>query len=547
LPPDVDVALALRPIPSPTPLVHVEVGVAHPPAGAASWHIVRGAPERIARAAAKDAAGDVPIEVASAPPGVDLRLGRPARGPVVVAYDVLAGDDAPDDPLGIYVVDDRFRAAGERLVALPPLVDAARVAVLAHIDGEALRAPAAASSLGVGSVRRATLAPEALRYATFVAGSLGVQVIDDPGSGHDEGSWLGYTAFDPRPTVAELAQVRSALRELLHSGVDPGAWTYLFVSQTRPIGSFSTTPRLGSVLLQVGPGEPWSAGLRLSVAQQLARRWVGGEVRIATEPGHEAEAWWFSEGVSRYVAMSLLARLKLLTLDEVRDAVAGELSVAATSPHRALANDRLAELATKDETARATLMARGALYALREAAILRSRTKGERDLVGVVADLVKRAEEKKEGAVPLSAWLETVGKDDPDAGRAFEAAILRGGPIALPEGALGPCFRAGAGEYVAFDPGFDIDATRISKDGAVVGVRQGGPAAKVGLRDGDVVESMHANEGDASVPVKITVTRGTGADAKKITMTYPPRGAHGPGQTWTRSRHVPDDQCGPPP
>jgi hypothetical protein len=163
---------------------------------------------------------------------------------------------------------------------------------------------------------------------------------------------------------------------------------------------------------------------------------------------------------------------------------------------------------------------------------------------------VRRAEDKKEDSFPLSAWLESVGQGDPEAGKTFEAAILRGDPISLPPDALGPCFRSGTGEYVAFDPGFDVEATRASKDGKVVRVRPDGPAAKVGLREGDILESMKAREGDAGVPVKIVVMRGE----KQITMTYPPRGARGRGQIWTRRKgprgsdaEGESERCGDPP
>jgi len=118
-------------------------------------------------------------------------------------------------------------------------------------------------------VRRATVPARALQYASFLAGSLGGEVIDDPAAGHDEGAWLGYTAFDPRPVVAELSQIRSSMGELLKSRLDAPT-TYLFVSQTRPIGSFTTSPRWSSVLVQVGPSEPWSGSLRLSMAQLVA-------------------------------------------------------------------------------------------------------------------------------------------------------------------------------------------------------------------------------------------------------------------------------------
>ena len=203
-----------------------------------------------------------------------------------IAYDVVTGDDSPDDPLGLLVQDDRFRGAGEKLIALPAAIEDKAMPVLLKIDGDALRADKAASSLGVGAIRRTTVRLRALRYASYLAGSLGAQVIDAV-EGHDEGAWLGYTAFDPRPAVAELAQIRTAFAEMFKAqNMLPGApWTYLVMARARPIGSFSTTPRFESVLLQVGSGEPWSGALKLSMAQQLARRWIGDAIRFRAQPG----------------------------------------------------------------------------------------------------------------------------------------------------------------------------------------------------------------------------------------------------------------------
>jgi hypothetical protein len=534
-------ALLVRPIATPVPLVHVEIAIDAPGLGT-TWHVTRGTPDRVVHASARDASGDLAVDVAAAAAGVDVHLSRAPSGLVTLAYDVLAGDDAPDDPLGLLVLDDRFRGAGEKLVALPAGVEDARVPTYVRIDGEPLRASGAASSLGVGVTRRATIQPRALRRATFLAGSMGVQVIDDPGGGHDEGAWLGYTSFDPRPTIAELAQVRSAMRDFFKSQLD-APWTYLLVSQTRPIGSFTTTPRSNSLLLQVGPGEAWSAWLRLSAAQQLARIWIGGVLQVAPQPGQEAQTLLFTEGLSRYVATVLLARVGLLSPDDVRDAVAGEISVVATSPHRALDAQHLAELALHDETARATLMARVALYAMRESTAIRARSKGARGLDTVLAGLVERAEQEKGKPLPVDVWQSAITAEDPDASKTFDAYMNKGGSVSLPPDALGPCFRAGTGEYVAYDPGFDLEATRVSREGRIVGVRAGGPADKAGLRDDDVVERMTARDGDASVPVMISVVRG----AKKFAVTYPPRGAHGQGQTWTRNKQLPDDKCGLPP
>ena len=538
--PDADLVVLLRPSATPSPQVHVEIALPRSDGASTSWHIARGTPDRITLATAHDATGDIAVDVSAATPGVVLHLARATKGAATLSYDILAGDDAPDDPQGLLVLDDRFRGAGEKLIALPDGAEDTRANVMLRIDGDALRASGAASSFGVGAARRTSVPPRALRYATYVAGSLGVQVIDDPAAGHDEGAWLGYTAFDPRPTVAELAQIRSSLRELFKSQLDTPPWTHLFVSQTRPIGSFTTTPRWQSVLLQVGPGEPWSASLRLSMAQQLARLWIGGELRVATEAGREAEGGWFSEGVSRYAATLLLDRLGLMTPDDVRDAVTGELSVLATSPHKALGNAQLSALSKSDPVARAMLMARGALYALREAAAIRAKTKGERGLDAVLVALIRQAEDKKQPALAVSAWLDAAGKDDPDAAKTFDSLVVKGDAVTLPPDALGPCFRAGTGDYVAFDAGFDVEATRVSRDGKVVGVRPGGPAANAGVQEGDVVESMQAHEGDAESPVKLALTRA----GSKVSISYSPRGAHGRGQTWTRLRQIPDDKCG---
>jgi hypothetical protein len=543
----------LRPVALPSRVVRVELDLdprgALPGVDLSTWKLASGAPDTTLRAAARDVRGDIAVEVRAHGDGlaVDLVLARAPEGTVHVAYDVVAGGDSPDDPFGLLVEEDRFRGAGEKLIALPEPVEDSPMPVLLKIDGEALRAEKAASSLGVGGVRHATIRPRALRYGSFLAGSLGAAVLDAV-EGHDEAAWLGYTTFDPRPVVAELALMRTALAELLRgAGSLPGEpETYLMVARSRPIGSFSTTPRFESVLLQLGLSEPWSAPLRLSMAQQLARRWIGDAVRLTPAPGHERELGWFNDGVARYVAMRMLAHTGLMTASDWQHAITGELSVLATSPYSAQGNASLAALESKDPVARATLMARGALYALRESAVIAARSKGQRRLESVLADLLKQAENDKgwsTKALPESAWLDALGEDDPAAAASFDAIVTRGGPLTLPAQALGPCFRAGTGEYVAFDPGFDVDATRIEKDGKVVGVRPDGPAAKAGLRDGDVVESMVAREDDATVPVKIVVSRG----GQKVSVTYVPRGAHGRGQTWTRVRGVPEDLCGEPP
>jgi hypothetical protein len=531
-------SLLLRPLAGDhAPFVHVELDFTAIPSPLGAVTIRRAPAARVQQATAKDAQGDLTVTAKPSGDGVELAFDREPHGSLHLAYDVLSGD--PDDPLGLWVQDDRFRGAGEMLVALPSSVEDTPMPFLLRIDGGPLRLPVAASSLGVGAVKKTTLAPRALRYVSFLAGSVGAMVIDDPAMGHDEGAWLGYTAFDPRPVVAEIAQTRSAMNDSLRSHAEM-SWTYLFLSQTRPIGSFTTTPRSGSVLVQVGPSEPWSAALKLSVAQQLARFWIGGETRVGSSPNNEGDAWWFSEGVARWFATKVLAHAGLIGPDDVRDAIAGELSVLATSPFAKSDNTNLGHLAMKSDVARATMMARGALYAAVESTTLRARTKGQVGLETILATFVERSEDDKQRGFTPAQWLDALAKYDPSAGSRFNAFIMQGAPIELPPGALGPCFRAGTGEYVAYDPGFDVEATQTSSDARVVGVREGGPAAKAGLQNGSVVESMTMRDGDVDVPVKLVV----GFAGAHMSIAYAPKGARGRGQTWTRVRGIADERCG---
>lgn len=537
---DSDVAVLLRPTSSPRPGVHVEIALSATDAAWTAFRLASGSADHVASVTARDTGGDVPIAVADTASGVTMTLGRAPSGPLLLAYDILANADAPDDPLGVLIAEDKFRGAGEKLVALPDGIPDRKANVLLRIDGAPLSATGAASSFGVGATRKLQIPPRALRYGTFLAGPIGMEVSDEVNLGHDEGAWMGFTTFDPRPAIAGLAQVRTTTRDLLGADVFTPPWTYLLMSQRRPMGSYTTTPRMQSTLLQVGLGEPWGAPLRLSMAQQLARYWIGGIARIAMAPGHEAEGWWFGEGVSRYVGLVVLGRLGLLTPEDQRNAVVGMLSVLATSPHRSLDNVALAQLGL-DPLARATAMARGTLYALRESATIRKNTKDARSMIDVLRGIERGAEDHKDHApITVQAWLDAVGKDDPDATKTFDTLIAKGGAPDLPTNALGPCFRGGTGEYVAFDPGFDFEATKIAADGKVVGLRDNGPAAKAGLQSGDVIESMEANEENADVPVKLVVTRA----GSKATLHYAPRGAHGRGQTFTRVAGVPDSKCG---
>jgi predicted metalloprotease with PDZ domain len=120
----------------------------------------------------------------------------------------------------------------------------------------------------------------------------------------------------------------------------------------------------------------------------------------------------------------------------------------------------------------------------------------------------------------------------------FDRTIERGEEVILPKTVLGHCFRATSTDYVTFDLGFDVAATREGVTSEVVGLRADGPAAKAGVKPGDIVEADY-RDGHPEVLAKLTVKRG----GQTLHLSYEPRGARHPGPTWTRVTTPADDKC----
>src|SRR5262249_4414848 len=149
---------------------------------------------------------------------------------------------------------------------------------------------------------------------------------------HDEAGWLSPTAFDPRPIAADVASFRTAVRQLLGDG-QPRPLTLLLITDLdRPNGAFVASRADESVLVHVGPTEPWSAALRISVAAEVIHGYIGQRLWIGpSDPEHEMEAAWFTEGLVRHVARDLNFRFGLISSADMADEVHGLIGLATTS------------------------------------------------------------------------------------------------------------------------------------------------------------------------------------------------------------------------
>ncbi len=514
------------------------------PAALQRWSIAAPDPGALHLVELRDDRGPIAVELVDRPasPGAAaaraFTLPAPPAGALHLRYTLTPKARPLSAPASVDLDPNRMEASGEALLLLPDAFDDRPVAVALDLHATRLgENQGAASSLGVGSARERTARGSELRASTFLFGPMGRALFETP-EGHDEAAWFGYTSFDPRPIAADVAAFRTAVGTLFGArAIEP--LTLLIVADARPLGAFQARRRAGSVLVHVGVAEPWSAPVRISVAAEVIHAWIGERLWIGPDdPAHEAEAHWFSQGVTRHLARDLLFRFGLITADELLDELHGLHGLVATSPRKEESNASLAQHAGEPGVS-PLLSARGALYATRIDAQLRAKSGGKKGLPELLRALYEEARQKQ-AALPTTAWVSAIRAELGEAEAAnFAALIERGQPITLPEAALGPCFRAGKRRYQAFDLGFDEEATRLSATRAVVGLRPGGPAERAGVKEGDHILDTVLRRGRSDVPVVLSVERG----AEKKTIRYNPTGAAGQGQGWTRKKDVPDEAC----
>ena len=468
-----------------------------------------------------------------------ITLERPPVGAVHLAYSVNVKPGPPNQTLPVILDPNHFEGAGEAILALPSELDRRSTAASIHLRGPFWEAATGASSFGFGTDREVRARGDDLRFATFlVCGVAMGHALFETHEGHDEAVWLGYTAFYPRPISADVAAFRTAVRGIFEDPEGP-TLTLLIVADGRTPGSFRMTRRASSILAHVGSGEPWSGPVRISAATEVLHGWLGSRLWVgSSERDREAEGYWFSEGLARGLARDLLFRFGLLTTAELLDEMHGLASVAATSSRRKEDNRTLAAH-VKEPGAVPLLIARGALYAARVEARLRTKSQGKTGLPELLRGLYKEGKATSGERSP-SHWVEALTAAlDASEKDVFHRVIEEGALPDLPEGLLGPCFQGAPRTYAAFDLGFDEAATRASEAHAIVGLRQGGPAERAGLRASDTLVDATIRQGRADAKVTIVVER----DGEKRTMSYVPAGPTAAWRGWVRKRDVAEEAC----
>lgn len=445
-----------------------------------------------------------------------LDVGAP-RTTIALVYDVkpTASDD---ETLRTVIEAGRFRAVGERILALPIAFDAQRIEATVVIDAHAVDLPMSASSFGVGAARIRHVVKTTgaeLRRTAFIAGGGGHAIFDAP-EGHDEAAWLGWTAFDPRAVGAEIAGFRGLVRDYFKD-TDPGPATMLFVADERPRGRFRIMRRTGGILVNVGGKDPYDAPLRLAVGHDLAHAWIGDRLWVGAN-----DAFWFQEGFARWVSREQLARAGLLSPDEYAGEVNRLLGVIATSG--------------RDKRTLALQIARGAMFATMLDGRIRERSQGARSLDDLLRALL-HSSDAMHVQIAVEDFLLAAVKEGGDVVRAdFDDVVVNAKRSSLPRDALGGCFEPRDAIYEGLDAGFDVAGSRAEKK--VRDVDPKGPAAKAGLREGEPLVSTD-DPLETTEPMNVEVER----DGRATTIAFKPTGGTRKGQAFRRKPGLSDDAC----
>ncbi len=438
---------------------------------------------------AQDQAGDIRTTIKNG----QLTLERPPKPPLTLRYSVRPTGKQPDR----FTLDVGKTWFGGAQVLATPLSDApteTTIELPSKAFGELARST---SSFAQSDRQTMTLTATALQRSMFVVGQIGIGSLVGP-EGKDYASWLGYTAFDPRSALAEVAAFRSGARQYFGQLVMRPMTVLTLVSQR---STFDVERIPQSIVVRLGMAQPWSAPLRLAVAHQTLKEWIGGELFMAAEPPERAV--WFNEGFARHLAWRLLAEFGLITASEAARAIENLIGVALTGDGAGLAAAQLPARAPK--TAAAELTARGALYAaLLDADLKRSKTSTDNAKQRGVSEVLRqlfRHVRKNPGPISAELFASTVRTALGTADSRWETVVNQGSVPSLAP-TLDACLQSRTTSYAVFGLGYTTDSQN-----KITNVRKGGPAERAGVKPGDVVTKSVYEPGNADRRVVLTTTR----------------------------------------
>jgi predicted metalloprotease with PDZ domain len=356
--------------------------------------------------------------------------------------------------------------------------------------------------------------PSAIRsYATSVNGSALHVLV------------RGRLAIPDSMLVDGVRRVVAAERHFWGSASGPD---YLVSIGVAPRGTLAGTRLTNTFVADLDSTFAMGENVLTLFAHEMMHDWIGG--LLHPDPGlRDGALAWFMEGFDEYAAHRALLAGGLISDSSYLRTISAVLVEHNLSSARDSSWDAIVDGFWHDPAMQRQPYLRGELAALRLDASLRRAEPRPQSLDSTLAAMVRAALSRSQPLTEPLIYLD-LGRDI-GAGRVRSELepMIRGGPIALPNTALGACATPTMVERARWDPGFDVDSSIRSR--TVRGVRQGGPADRAGLHDGQTLVGFSFRRGDAATPMAIR-TR-VPPDTGTTLHRYDPIGALVQVQQWS--------------
>jgi predicted metalloprotease with PDZ domain len=313
---------------------------------------------------------------------------------------------------------------------------------------------------------------------------------------------IGHWRFEPEALADAVEPIVEASNAFWHEQGSP------FLVAVAPLGE----PVAGLSIHGTGRTDAFSiastGALELAQAKRLLgheymHSWVPIMLGRMPEPD-EARDYWFSEGLTDYLASKTLLRAGIWSLAEYAADKNETLLRYGTSPVKGASAEEIVERFWNDRDIQQLSYDRGHLFAAKLDAEIAARTGGRQSLDDILRAQRKAADGSAELATRLfrQTLLDRTGID---AAPEVERHAVKGEPLTLPIDLFGDCATIVSERRKSFDRGFDAEATRIA-EGEIAGVDPAGPAYAAGMRDGMImVERVSGTIGDSSLEIAYRV------------------------------------------
>ncbi|MBB5519566.1 hypothetical protein [Amphiplicatus metriothermophilus] len=488
---------------------------------------------RVSALSAADARGPIAlasetVEIATTPFPISERRWRLARAPqdeLSYAYTVVVSRETATGPVWELRSEPKGASAmGAGFLVLPIGTDPYTVEITWDLSALPDGAQALTSFPPSGGRRPEPL--DRLRRTFFMAGLLTTWPEDLEKAGAFRAASTAEGAIDQKALLAWSKRTYDAFLDFFDAPSEP---PFTIFVRENPFGG-SGGGAAPEALMSTMSRDTSLEEMDFLIAHEIAHVFLAGLADAGS---------WFNEGLAVHYQRRVPFMAGLIGPEQFIADVNDTARRYYANVRNRLPMEEAEALFWSDARGRILPYDRGAFYFASVDAKLKAATDGARGLDDVLREMLVR---KRQGErMDVETYLAILERDLGEAARTDHAAMMSGAMIVPPSDAFGACFRRTAFDAPAFELGFDI-ASLMTPPRVIKGLDPDSPAARAGLREGDVVINpmvLDAVQGEPSKLLTLKIDRG----GEIAEIAFRPEGAARRSYRWVRDAGVPDSAC----